>query len=997
MAAFGACRSSAEVPRVWTKGPTISTDGGLELAAARYVANLYPARPFGSIDEAVDEYESLDLFHTCNGSCLPYVPEGAFYAYEASTDETSPSPIRLAMRGAALSFASGITMRSGPQPSWSSPELLLRYVLYPNGICPHGHSAQGQQISGRFVSRSVPFESDRAWVGTTHACTHFDLRHAAVLRLMSIRPGSFVEVQQYGGWRRQRGDLWVNLWRGSGVAMRLANPLVALSKLNAIIDLLERLSHRGAETIARFIDGLGEARRLERKHGVSLQLALAYHLILRCPCCQTSLDAIVDPGSQAAPLIQRWLSHIRGLEPESGVAAFRALPFPTNTSLFNGGERFSIYYTLSSCGIGDVTRGPSNDTEIQGVNELIATMACMSNTSAVVLAASPNDNGLLHQEAVDYEVLLDRSRRLLADGTTLDSAVACVQAMKSPTSRASKSEQDTFRRQMWMHAMSTGKFATSPTGAGRCLLAWGSGVHSHPWGNDVECDNIHDPVGNCWLHCGHSTLTSSMLTFPEPRAFRDALLPAPLPHRDGIQTGRNHSSAKGSYVRSWCVREAPFLRPHWPQSIVHVSGSTHLPRSVSYPQTASTPQRGEIVSARTNRGLFVTDGWRYFKALACGNGKSEQICLMFKDVLNEEHWAGALTSRDGLHFEGVLANGSTDARAPVLIMPGNGMLPAMVHNLEVVRLPSGYVAVGGKDTRLQESDDSDETGVWMIRGSTWSYSSDRLPVTSVGGLNQKRMSRLIKRDTTRNVPVEPGATQWRDARTIIDGMHPACFEGSRIQTPRLRLKANVSKMPCNFDGRLSMAVVGSRWLLFARANLARGVRFVQVTASDDHGKSWGPFRLISLDSYGAMDGNVYFFSVQTNPVHPGSLLAVFPLSQAGCGCIAMAASRDGVHWSQPTPLRPSPIDVLDMGHRTRDHPVAGMVRAVPDGATVWFYVHENVPKNIERTSIELQFNETALREAPSRIVRHEIPADALHGWTQRQLVRLGRRRGDGDR
>ena len=90
---------------------------------------------------------------------------------------------------------------------------------------------------------------------------------------------------------------------------------------------------------------------------------------------------------------------------------------------------------------------------------------------------------------------------------------------------------------------------------------------------------------------------------------------------------------------------------------------------------------------------------------------------------------------------------------------------------------------------------------------------------------------------------------------------------------------------------------------------------------------------------------MYFFGVQANPSHNGSLVAVFPLVHRLRACLAIAASVDGVRWTRVTPL----LSCRLYGERTMDHPAApSMVRR---GSEIWLYVQEEVPGiTVERTT-----------------------------------------------
>eukprot|EP00966_Prymnesium_polylepis_P150728 3481587-Prymnesium_polylepis.1 len=99
----------------------------------------------------------------------------------------------------------------------------------------------------------------------------------------------------------------------------------------------------------------------------------------------------------------RWFAYVRGLRPAEAVSAFRSLTFPTAMH-FSASERFAIFWTYSFCGAGNVAK--SHDNPI-GLDLMIGILACMLKRETVVFAANPNDNGLIHQELVDYEFSVD--------------------------------------------------------------------------------------------------------------------------------------------------------------------------------------------------------------------------------------------------------------------------------------------------------------------------------------------------------------------------------------------------------------------------------------------------------------------------------------------------------------------------------------------------------------------------------------------------------------
>jgi len=242
-------------------------------------------------------------------------------------------------------------------------------------------------------------------------------------------------------------------------------------------------------------------------------------------------------------------------------------------------------------------------------------------------------------------------------------------------------------------------------------------------------------------------------------------------------------------------------------------------------------------------------------------------------------------------------------------------------------------------------------------------------------------------------------TQWRGPRRALSGAHPGCTE--RRDVKRLNWLEPGS---CEYDGRLSLAVLEappatqggggargrasnnrSRLFLYTRANPSLyGSRFVQVSSSDDGSETWSPFELVNISGYDFFTGDIYFFAVMANPVHRGSLLAIFPLVHKLKGCLGLAASRDGVRWSRITPLRACPVH----GERTVDHPVAGLVHR---GDEVWLYIHERVPGiSADRLSPWPLFKHLELAAQPARLVRYRMPVALLRRWTRQSLrdVRL---------
>ena len=323
--------------------------------------------------------------------------------------------------------------------------------------------------------------------------------------------------------------------------------------------------------------------------------------------------------------------------------------------------------------------------------------------------------------------------------------------------------------------------------------------------------------------------------------------------------------------------------------------------------------------------------------------------------------------------------------------------------------------------------DAPRNGLWMVRGRSWRFDG-RPPADSAVGESRPWLSPYGGVD-------EPETTQWQHKHLILDGRHPGCVERRDVRARADFAKYLYEGGVCEYDGRLSLVHFGGEFLLYARANLAAsGRRHVQVTRSRDPyrgrdltarpsfglapegapnvelaaepaieagtggprtlraseasgsssswASSWAPFETIRIDGYDET-GDVYFFGVQANPSHNGSLVAVFPLVHRLRACLAIAASVDGVRWTRVTPL----LSCRLYGERTMDHPAApSMVRR---GSEIWLYVQEEVPGiTVERTTPMATHTQLLKSEKPSRVVRYTFPCLLLAHWTEGALRRL---------
>ena len=197
------------------------------------------------------------------------------------------------------------------------------------------------------------------------------------------------------------------------------------------------------------------------------------------------------------------------------------------------------------------------------------------------------------------------------------------------------------------------------------------------------------------------------------------------------------------------------------------------------------------------------------------------------------------------------------------------------------------------------------------------------------------------------------SSKWTMPHTIITGDSPSgCVDRRPYYTGFPRLQA------CQFDGRLALTrAVNGGFLLYARANLRFGAvsggRFVQVSQSASLERGWAAWQPVHILGVDPQSMDVYFFSVQANPVHSGSLLALFPLTEPPFACIAFAISIDGIRFSRPATLRQSLLGVRQsergsglaeatLEWRGEDHPVAGVVRSPTSPAHLLVYLHHAV-------------------------------------------------------
>ena len=242
---------------------------------------------------------------------------------------------------------------------------------------------------------------------------------------------------------------------------------------------------------------------------------------------------------------------------------------------------------------------------------------------------------------------------------------------------------------------------------------------------------------------------------------------------------------------------------------------------------------------RSDRGgEFLTPPgrlWRYFTVLSrkVRQHDDEEVCVAFKNAVLET-WVAAACSRDG---------GITFS-PPSLVLPSTWPSARMTHNLAMVWHPEGggsWVAVGGQYRPRVERGAGDDSavgdeGIFLTstNGSSWCYSQlCRPPWLPLPPATPSKVPDGSLPDGSS--PPRAPSSSWRPAIKLLDGTHASCVEKVHASVNPSVDQAWLGPTPpgagerCEFDGRLSLVRYRGRWLLYTRANVARGVRQVQYT------------------------------------------------------------------------------------------------------------------------------------------------------------------------
>jgi hypothetical protein len=414
-------------------------------AVRSYLESVYPAAKqrlqLLNEQQLLRHFESLDYFYSTSeatlsslrphpnmlrissgiGAALPYLPAGAFYhavghapldggrfnaiqwgSYDRHTHPVKLLPSMLALDKSSK-FYSSFGARIGPQPSWTSPAAIVRYVHYPSGLeQPPQTMLHAANLHTRAL-RKAPISSIHAYP--------FDVVNAArVLRFSELRDGDLLEVELWGGLLNADEcppicGTWANLWSGTGLFLKVSYPFVSLSKATALLELFAALAARNATGLESVVDLVGARARVQamrtRDASSSVADCLGAYMLSMLP----RAGGHRDPSFSA--LAQRWETFAARSTPRDLVSKTLHLVGQGNVGNtavlpFTQAQRFAIHWTFGINGKGRNT--PFWRSSPIGPDGLLATLACMLGHKTVVLTAAANDNGLLHQELVDFEV-----------------------------------------------------------------------------------------------------------------------------------------------------------------------------------------------------------------------------------------------------------------------------------------------------------------------------------------------------------------------------------------------------------------------------------------------------------------------------------------------------------------------------------------------------------------------------------------------------------------
>jgi len=390
-------------------------------AAAPSLANS-PAHELISLFESLDYYYEVDSsrgermspgvkFANLSGTPvpprLPYVPPGVWF--DASASKTRDwisagdflryrAPVRVILMNSSLTpsgFYSSSGSRRGPQPTWTNPMALTRYVWWPigfsDGVVRPNTTKDGRPLRDlKHGARVMHLPLDDLYSGPLGSPGGRDGR---LRRLFALVSGDFVEVEHFGGPAQdyEVPGSWSNIWRGTGVFLRVHSPFVTLHKGSAIVDLLLELDARGEELVEKYAQILGAQPSFRKVHTRMLELlrrfsdarpgeALASALLFsglperqEGPCVHTGNYEQLQRRFAGLRWVQRALAN--QMHPRDVVARV-LLRGPPNEPDMN-----VIHFLYGACGLGAYV---NDDTSANlGWDGMIASLACVLGVKTV--------------------------------------------------------------------------------------------------------------------------------------------------------------------------------------------------------------------------------------------------------------------------------------------------------------------------------------------------------------------------------------------------------------------------------------------------------------------------------------------------------------------------------------------------------------------------------------------------------------------------------------
>ena len=237
-------------------------------AVHAYLAAVYPAAldVLASLGprQLIRRFDALDYFYSCSAAALsslqppmdsahkkflcstaglPYIPHGAYYRANGalpldsgrlnvvlwSSFDRHLRPVHV-LRDAtsAVGFHSSFGARVGPQPSWTSPLAIVRYVHHPSGLLVENPESP-TTASGAQRKAALKAHGSSPANGMAHPFTVANGTRFSAWK--QLRDGDAVEIEQWGGLLNAEEcppicGLWANVWHGTGVMLRVRRPFV---------------------------------------------------------------------------------------------------------------------------------------------------------------------------------------------------------------------------------------------------------------------------------------------------------------------------------------------------------------------------------------------------------------------------------------------------------------------------------------------------------------------------------------------------------------------------------------------------------------------------------------------------------------------------------------------------------------------------------------------------------------------------------------------------